>query len=931
MYQKHVQGENARHVFFIAVLRRLIPMLGGGHRAQQWWEMLVEAALRNMQQHTVLVTEATGFVFDVLCQNGDESSSWSPSNGWLSERFLSIWMTEFDKTQTELAGFGSSKEKKIRQTLIQFGKKKPRHFLHALNVFFVKADSRNRALTLLCDFVQNQPPHLHQVLHTPLFENLLRCLQQDTSTTVINMAMTALIMLLPNMPSSLVPHLPNLFNIYARLLFWEREIASMTDSAAKKSDGARVESSPSWDKCAFSSEQDDTKIPHLVNYFTILYGLYPINFMDYVRKPQRYLRHANVANAEEIEVQPSEIRQKSERFRQCHLLHPNLYSLTIDSEKTDFGRWIKSEPPEVLAGCMALCLPSETDRYHSFEGLPIGGSEISLAEIERDVNEGGLLTTSVLRDASPLDHNRGSCAYTNSSESPAGSRVRSALLRRSSQSSRPSNRDSLEVRVRDNGADSPTLPPHLVMTNSQPHVQEMIASNKVIRTGLHQSLANDSVQSLSLSHQEPMPDKAEAAACSSRAAVSNSPVVITDPSVKISQLYRQVLLLNNDLNFERYLKQQHMAHIGELRRRQLRELATEAETQNLINQNRLLKKGLDDAKKLEKRVKMDAERGRTLAKKWETDLTCRLKTLREEQKKWSAEMSDLRQELDTVKEERDGLRKLALHSELRDLNARQDMASIEMVTEEMERLKREIDRLNVLVRDHEAREAESKAALREAFAAEDKVEKFKMMLKSMETELEQTRTAYESRVIEVSTHLEEAQEKTRIRQSTRPNAITEDALAASRAKQVELQKQLEALAKRNSALQSKYLDLKSSISAGRVTGYGTDSDAETTGMMIAGAMAMAPAPRARIHRGFSDPESFEGVAYNVSPPLEALSPGPSQSLTPPGEGKMSPKDRYQGRGKIFVSFAISYPPWNYADMDVVFRRNSECSAQGTQG
>lgn len=69
-------------------------------------------------------------------------------------------------------------------------------------------DFRAQALTLLCEFVQSQPPHLHVVLETPLFDNLLRCLQYDTSTTVVTIAVTALTMLLPNVPGSLVPYLP---------------------------------------------------------------------------------------------------------------------------------------------------------------------------------------------------------------------------------------------------------------------------------------------------------------------------------------------------------------------------------------------------------------------------------------------------------------------------------------------------------------------------------------------------------------------------------------------------------------------------------------------------------------------------------------------------------------------------------------------------
>ena len=43
-------------------------------------------------------------------------------------------------------------------------------------VLQVKKDTRLQVLSLLCEFVRHQPPHLHQLLQTPLFDNLLRCL-----------------------------------------------------------------------------------------------------------------------------------------------------------------------------------------------------------------------------------------------------------------------------------------------------------------------------------------------------------------------------------------------------------------------------------------------------------------------------------------------------------------------------------------------------------------------------------------------------------------------------------------------------------------------------------------------------------------------------------------------------------------------------------
>src|SRR5215470_9808115 len=91
-------------------------------------------------------------------------------------------------------------------------------FLTAIDALVVEKEYRSQALGLLGTFVRFQPPHLHQVLQTPLLEHLLKCLTVDTSTTVLSLALTTLVMFLPHIPNSLVPYLPRLFIVYSRIL-----------------------------------------------------------------------------------------------------------------------------------------------------------------------------------------------------------------------------------------------------------------------------------------------------------------------------------------------------------------------------------------------------------------------------------------------------------------------------------------------------------------------------------------------------------------------------------------------------------------------------------------------------------------------------------------------------------------------------------------
>lgn len=729
---------------------------------------------------------------------------------------------------------------------------------NALDRYFLQKQYRKAVLKFLTDYLQSQPPHIHLILQTPLFCNLLRCLQRDTSTTIVSIALTTLIMFLPHMPSSLVPHLPTLFNIYARLLFWARERAGIVEPRSDDSgDGP-------WEVYSFEAEVDDHPVDHLLNYYTILYGLYPINFLDYIRKPQRYLRHANVANANDMEVQPTEIRDQSERFRRHHLLHPNLYTLTVESEKTDFSRWIKSEAPEVVAECMGLCLVTELNQVVS-QTLP------SIPDAEAPMSEGSLRYSqdALLSRSSMLDLQEGySIAQSASMESI--SRRPSTLIRHDSHSSHPSTRDSAEVRNRESSVASPTLSSNLTTSASHTQLQDMIQSNKAMKSCLNQSLANDSVPSLSLSHQEPTADRpVEIPGIS-------SPLSQIETTPQISHLQRRILILQNDLNFERYLKQQHMAHIGDLRRRRLDEAVTEAETQNLIMMNRNLKNRFEEAKKAEMQVKGESEKSRAMAKKWEADLATKLKKLRDESKKLKTDFETAQKEVENTRAECEKLRVMVSEAEVKELNWKQNMQSIEIHGAETARLKSELDRLTIVERDSQAKEIAQQEALDRAAEAEERVQVLATQLASRESEIERTRKLFQGQVATLQARLSEAQDG-RGPSSPQAKEAVEAALAASREKQAELQKQCNLVTRKYTALQSSLLDMKTGITLGQLkidTTPSVEGDSEDLSVSASPVMM-----KTRLHRVYTDPESIEGSAFNVTPPL-----GPQQKPGTPVSG-----------------------------------------------
>lgn len=741
---------------------------------------------------------------------------------------------------------------------------------------------RKPVLMFFTDYIQSQPPHLHQVAQTPFFEHLLTCLQRDTSTTIVAAALTALIMLLPHMPSALVPHLPTLFNIYARLLFWDRERTGAIELPSHES-----EQKSDWEVCVYDSATEGLFVGNLSQYYTMLYGLYPINFMDYIRKPQRYLRHANISNADDIEVQPTEIRHQSEIFRRCHLLHPNFFTLTIESEKTDFSRWIKSDAAEVVTDCIGLCTTAEIEQFVDNGSVLEARSPDAAQFPGRKKPDTLLLSNSV----SKVD------SWRNAQLASLDGAGAPSMIRRASHSSQRSNRDGHDPKLHQN-AESPTP---LTQSPSHTQLQDLIKSNKAIKSGLHQSLANESVASLTVSHADSAADRSigQSVPPPPIPHSSDPPAPTSDFRTQISYLQNQILLLQTELRFERYLKQQHITHIGDLRSRQVEEAATEAETQNLIMMNRSLKSRYEDAKKAEMQVRKESEKSRALVKNREADFQTKMRNLREESKKTQAELNSVKEELEIAKTERLKLRNMVSQAEVRELSWKQNMQSIEIHGAEIDRLKAEVERLTLSERDNQAKELARDKAVNEASQADTKIMELRMLLDAQRREVERTKTLFQSQVGTLQEQLNEAQEE-----RSRPNGSThlavEGALAASRAKQAELQKQNDLLHRKYKVLQSSLLDMNSAAPLSVEQSRSQDAELNQRSKI-----SSPTSTRPRAHRTATGPEGHhegELVTYPIdgrSGP--AISGGSHQPISSQRKGSSatqpqsrSPEQRYFG-------------------------------------
>ncbi|KAF7903164.1 uncharacterized protein EAF01_006213 [Botrytis porri] len=804
IYEKDICDHPTRFAPFLSILRKLRTSIKGGGRMLQWWDKLCIPVLSHLGEEKGLALEARNTLLDILIYDEDEDhlDDTITTSDTVAENLISIWLAKCNSIATNLDENSKFIESQLRSILISFGRKRPKNFLTAINQFFVKKDSRILALSLLCEFIRHQPPHLHQLLQTPLFENLLRCLQIDTSTRVVSLAMTALIMFLPHIPSSLSKHLPALFNIYSRMLFWDRERKYEDNSVSDDQDDKSTHSTSSWTKLSYLLDSEDVSVPELLHYYTFLYGLYPMNFMSYIRKPQKFLRHQGFPGANEFAVEPMEIRQRSEPFRQLHLLHPNFFTMTIDQELSDTHRWMKSEASDVVTECMALYIPGYAQQ------APLSRSQLPNLHIDTnaDVPDQPLTEHNAF---TPAQSRHTSWRFAGPPTIASPEALRNSVLRRASFTSQsmPSIADSPILRP-ERRLDSPTLPPAMATSPSHTHLQDMLDSQRAgsIRGGIYQTLTNDSVQSLALSHhaQDNTSHVDSYLQSLTRAHALRSPSLRpgTNDSTKFAYLQRDIMLLKNDLNFERYLKQQHLTHIGQLRRKAIREARVEAETQNLINSNKILRAKLEDAKKSMVQMKKEFDKSRNHSRKWESDLTAKLRLLKEEQKKWIVEGDQLKRELSASKIDIHNLRQLVVQAEYKVSHATQEIQVVESNKEELGRLRIEAEKLTTKLRRYEAREVEMDQAKQDEEQAYNTIEILNTKLKAKDAEIQQLIVKFQKEVQEA----QNANQTVYKQIDPAKQKVIDEGLAGSRRRMDDMKKAHSNLLKRYTKLQQDHLE-----------------------------------------------------------------------------------------------------------------------------
>ncbi len=302
-------------------------------------------------------------------------------------------------------------------------------FFKVINESFVRSESRLQSLNLLSSMISKQSHYLFGILETPLFENLLDCLLKDTSSSAISIACSILIMLLPYVCDKLTIdiHLPKLLMIFTRLLCWNKTfpVKKLKPPRGINIDMTKNDSNEDVDTTKLGSVSLSLKNSVIIdqgwkNYssefdflaseptehtrlFTFLYGLFPLTIVEYVRNPTLILLMFNPISNQANDLSfTTEIKQKSSKILQRHLLTVDLLGKNAKEEQEDTLRWKSYDSPQAI-GAMCLRLDEITSTYNPVR--KVGSQDYYNDNSSRKISEAAIDNETAYSTPTTYNHN----------------------------------------------------------------------------------------------------------------------------------------------------------------------------------------------------------------------------------------------------------------------------------------------------------------------------------------------------------------------------------------------------------------------------------------------------------------------------------------------------------------------------------------------
>ncbi|KAI8974673.1 Hamartin protein-domain-containing protein [Pilobolus umbonatus] len=615
---------HTQHYILLRYLHALLPILRPKRLLEDWWPLL-EPLLKTSPYTYKIKKEARLIVSDCLITEQElirQGEMTEPVYFHKIIRMYLEWMSGTEQRKKEdmikqhqvLMDLEQDEwSKNLTCILLSLGASETKPFFILLDTYFLSSKHRLQIVYLLSEFMRRRRTHLHEILDTPLFLSLLKSLMYDNSTTLIAISVTNIIMLLPRICTSLPKYLPHLFYIFARAICWDqlRDLRKKQGFEIYQPSVNRIDND--WDcvDYTFSKLSAPPSNPQTGPFFTSLYGLYPCNFLKFLHKPYSYFKENEFTLPEEFDEETFRGRTIPQVNR--HMLHPNLVTMDAESELSDKTRWMKMEPPDVLAQIMGLDLTNAASRV-AFASATTQPSNL--------IDDSFLVETVEKRhDTKPYEE-----------------------AEEEEEEEKDDSHDKYEKEDEEEEAQEDTENNEEKNEEWKGELDPVVISNIV---NFHRALKSGSEvlagEDIWAAEMEPLPSGTNTP-FSEPIPLTSVPETTMDEmpleaKLLVASLKREVLLLRNELNFELFLKQQHLQHIGRLHREHVLDSSVEAERQELYNTTRMLKTQLSQATVALEQLKAESAQTKKRHVKWEDEQSVKLSGYRTARKEWQTQLS----------------------------------------------------------------------------------------------------------------------------------------------------------------------------------------------------------------------------------------------------------------------------------------------------
>lgn len=208
--------------------------------------------------------------------------------------------------------------------------------------------SRETALTMLGFIVRKQPSWLYKITQQTLMKELLKVLKHDEDLRVLMTALMDLLVLIPVVPVYIAPYLQDLFEIFSRIAAWRYQ---------------SIKGLP-------EVQQEHVRVG-LYSFFHLLFGMFPCNFLSYLRV------HYSENNRENHAVFIHTIKPMLNYVK----MHPSLVTQTKEYEKTA-SRWKRMELHDIIVESSRYSLDSLINSKEEDVQPPPGLNELDLISLK---------------------------------------------------------------------------------------------------------------------------------------------------------------------------------------------------------------------------------------------------------------------------------------------------------------------------------------------------------------------------------------------------------------------------------------------------------------------------------------------------------------------------------------------------------------------